>query len=463
MSGPGPAGAERARLASPDAERWRDWGPFLAERSWGTVREDYSADGEAWGSFPHDHARSRAYRWTEDGLAGVCDRRQGLCLALALWNGTDPILKERLFGLTGKQGNHGEDVKECYWYLDAVPSHAWLRWRYHYPQGPFPYQQLVDENARRGYDQPEYELIDTGAFDGGRFFAVEVEYAKASPEDLCMRVTARNHGPVAAPVHLLPHLWFRNVWSWGRHDTHPELRVTADGSALELEHPDLGRWRTAAADAAGAAAGRWLTCENETNVGRLYGEDAAARSPLTCAYPKDGIGDHVISGAATVDPDGTGTKAACWFRFDVDPGATVEVRLRLQRVDADTPAAPDLGRAFDEVHAVRRQEADELHASLVAPDLTEDEALVMRQAFAGLIWSQQFYRFDVARWLDGDPGEPAPPPERHQGRNASWRHVDANEVILMPDTWEYPWFASWDLAFHCVAMAHLDATVAKRQ
>ena len=497
--------AEQDRIAGPDADLWREWGPFLAERSWGTVREDYSADGEAWGSFPHDHARSRAYRWVEDGMAGVCDRRQGLCLGLALWNGVDPILKERLFGLTGKQGNHGEDVKECYWYPDAVPSHAWLRWRYHYPQAEFPYVDLIAENARRGFDEPEYELLDTGIFDDDRYFSVEVDYAKASPDDICMRVRARNHGDVPAPLHLLPQLWFRNVWSWGAKRggaAKPQLRVIGGGAGLELDHPRLGRWQASATDGSGAAVGTWLCCENETNVARVFGADAAATTvPSPTPFPKDAINDHVVDGGATVNPDGVGTRAACWFAFEVPAGGSVEVRLRLHRVGDPPPAvkatatAPpatraerskatataaerpkatatasagglvpvDLGAGFGRVIEQRHREADAFHAGFVAPGVTDDEAMVMRQGFAGLLWSQQFYRFDVARWLAGDPGQPPPPPERSTGRDAAWRHLDANDVILMPDAWEYPWFASWDLAFHCVTMAHLDPTMAKRQ
>jgi hypothetical protein len=459
--------AEHDRLAGPDADRWREWGPFLAERSWGTVREDYSADGEAWTSFPFEQARSRAYRWVEDGMAGLCDRRQGLCLGLALWNGVDPILKERMFGLGGKQGNHGEDVKECYWFLDAVPSHSWLRWRYHYPQAPFPYAALVDENGHRGFADPEYELLDTGVFDDDRFFSVEVAYAKHDPDDLCMQITARNHGDGPAPLHVLPHLWFRNVWSWGhsdeKHASVPRLRVADGGAALVLDHPRLGRWQATAADPAGAAVGRWLCVENETNVARVFGDEAAASTPHVTPYPKDGIGDHVIDGLPTVAPDGEGTRAACWFAFDVAAGATVEVRLRLQRVDGRAGRVPDLGDGFASVLARRRDEADEFHASFVSEGVTDEEAIVMRQGFASLLWSQQFYRFDVDRWLTGDPGQPAPPPERTHGRDAAWRHLDANDVIVMPDTWEYPWFASWDLAFHCVTLAHLDPTEAKRQ
>ena len=479
--------AEHDRISGPDADRWREWGPFLAERSWGTVREDYSADGEAWTSFPHEQARSRAYRWVEDGMAGICDRRQGLCLGLAMWNGTDAILKERMFGLTGREGNHGEDVKECYWYLDGVPSHSWLRWRYHYPQAPFPYVDLIDENARRGFDDPEYELLDTGIFDDDCYFSVVVDYAKASPDDFCMRITARNHGASPAPLHLLPQLWFRNVWSSGQKAGsaawRPRLRVIGDGSALELDHPRLGRWQARATDGSGTAVGQWLCCENETNVAAVYGDAAAASTqPPPTAFPKDGINDHVIAGSDTVDPSGVGSRAACWFVHEVPAGGTIEVRLRLHRVgDATEPEARwlaepaaqpasvgspvpvDLGVGFERVMDERHREADAFHESFVASGTTDEEAMVMRQGFAGLLWSQQFYRFDVARWLDGDPGQPAPPFDRSTGRNSSWRHVDANDVILMPDAWEYPWFASWDLAFHCVTMAHLDPTLAKRQ
>ncbi len=459
--------AEHDRISGADADRWRAWGPFLAERSWGTVREDYSPDGEAWTWFPFEHARSRTYRWVEDGLAGLCDRRQGLCLGLALWNGADPIVKERLFGLGGKEGNHGEDVKECYWFLDAVPSHSWLRWRYHYPQAAFPYDDLIGENGRRGFDEPEYELLDTGIFDDGRYFAVEVAYAKHDPDDICMRITARNHGADPAPLHLLPQLWFRNIWSWGHtdgaHAVPPRLQVTSDGAALSLAHPLLGRWQATACDPTGAAVGRWLCCENETNIERVFGADAAATTPDVTPFPKDGIGDHVVSGSPTVDPEGRGTKAACWFTFEVAPGAEVEVRLRLRRQGHPVDPAGDLGGGFERVMARRQHEADEYHESFVAAGVTDEEAMIMRQGFASLLWSQQFYRFDVDRWLQGDPGQPAPPPERRQGRDAAWRHLDANDVILMPDTWEYPWFASWDLAFHCVTMAHLDPTEAKRQ
>ncbi|MEI7591609.1 MAG: glucosidase [Actinomycetes bacterium] len=486
--GQGNAGVTREhdRIDGADADLWREWGPFLAERSWGTVREDYSRDGEAWEAFTHDDSRSRAYRWVEDGLAGICDRRQGLCLGLVLWNGQDPILKERLYGLNGHEGNHGEDVKECYWYPDAVPSHSWLSWRYHYPQVTFPYAQLLDENAKRGFDEPEFELLDTGVFDNDRYFSVQVDYAKASPDDICMRVTARNLADEVAPIHLLPQLWFRNIWSWGpmrEGASRPELRVIDGGAGLELHHPLLGRWQASATDAAGKVIGNWLCCENETNISRVFGAGAASSTsdPQPTPYPKDGIHDAVISGLQTVNPDGIGTKAACWFTFDVPAHESAEVRLRLQRItesptlqwpvetkfpvttETATMVLQDLASGFEWVMEKRQREADEFHATFVADRISADEALVMRQGFAGLIWSQQFYRFDVTRWLDGDPSQPEPPSDRTTGRDHAWRHLAANDVILMPDSWEYPWFASWDLAFHCVTMAHLDATMAKRQ
>jgi len=470
---------ERDRLQGSDAgavAAWREWGPFVSEREWGTVREDYSADGEAWRSSTHDDARSLAYRWGEDGLAAICDRHQHVCLGLALWNGRDPILKERLFGLGGKEGNHGEDVKECYWYVDATPTHSWLRWRYHYPQQAFPYGELVAENARRGYDEAEYELIDTGTFERG-FWAVDVDWAKAAPDDLCLRITAVNHGPETATLHVLPTVWMRNTWDWVPGRERPELRGHAhqDGHAIVVDDPALGRW-IATSSAGVDGDGEVLFCENETNTARLYGTAA------TTAFPKDGINDHVVDGADTVNPAGTGTKAAWWFRREAEPGAMIELRVRFTRV-GDEPAGgdgapagdaaldrtaidpglrPDLGRGFERVHEERRAEADAFYAEL-APAVPPAEALVMRQAFAGVLWSQQFYRYSVARWLDGDPTQPAPPPGRGDIRNGHWRHLDANDVILMPDKWEYPWFASWDLAFHCVVLAHIDPELAKEQ
>jgi hypothetical protein len=439
----------------PDTD-WYLWGPYLSERQWGTVREDYSADGAAWGYLPHDHARSRAYRWGEDGLAGFSDIEQRLCLGLALWNGRDPILKERPFGLTGPEGNHGEDVKDYWWYLDAVPNHAWNRWRYHYPQAAFPYQDLVAENGRRGKHDPEYELLDTGVFDEDRYWIVEVHYAKASPTDLLMSVHVTNAGPDPETLHVLPSAWFRNVWSWRPDAPRPHLAAAGD-AAVDIHHPSLGELELLAAPDPGGAAPRLLFCDNETNTARLYGTAG------TTAYPKDGINDHVVSGAATVNPAGRGTKCAAWYRLDVAPGATVELRLRLR--PAGTGPAPDaaLGADFNQVVATRRAEADEFYAGLTPPAATADEAAVMRQAFAGLLWSKQLYHFDVARWLDGDPGQPVPPAARLTGRNRRWRGFDAADVMSMPDKWEYPWFAAWDLAFHCVALAHVDPTFAKNQ
>jgi len=426
---------------------WKQWGPYLAERAWGTVREDYSADGEAWSYFPHDHARSRAYRWNEEGLAGICDLRQHLCLALSLWNGRDPILKERIFGLTGAEGNHGEDAKEYWWYLDSTPTHSWMSWRYHYPQGEFPYQRLIEENKRRGHLDPEFELLDTGIFDDDRYWTVTVDYAKASPRDICMRVRVRNNGPDPDTLHVLPTAWFRNTWTWGRDPARPS--ASAQGNSITFRHNDLGTWILEPSSPADL-----LFCDNETNLARVYGD--AADSP---PFPKDGINDHVVHGAPTVNPAKTGTKAAAWYRLTVEPGQTAEVRLRL-RESVPVPAAL---APFDTVMTDRKAEADAYYADLTPVGCSADEALVLRQAAAGLLWSKQYYHFDVADWLDGDPAEPAPPASRHDGRNSGWRHLDNNDVLSMPDKWEYPWYASWDLAFHCVALAHLDPEFAKHQ
>src|SRR5450755_279044 len=444
------------------ASEWYWWGPYVSERQWGTVREDYSADGEAWDYLPHDHARSQAYRWGEDGLAGFCDIEQRLCLGLALWNGKDPILKERPFGLTGPQGNHGEDVKEYWWYLDAVPSHAWNRWRYHYPQAAYPYQDLIDTNAGRSRYEPEYELLDTGAFDGDRYWITEVHYAKASPDDLLMAIQVTNAGPEAETVHVLPTAWFRNTWSWGDTDeARPALRASGDRS-VTIDHPFLGTLELLAAAGPDGADPQLLFCENETNLAGLYGGE-----PVT-PYPKDGINDHVIHGAATVNPVGTGTKCAFWYQVTVPAGQTAELRLRprpaasgKQRTKAQVAAA--LGKDFDQVMAQRRAEADEFYTELTPASASEDEALVLRQASAGMLWSKQLFYYDVARWLDGDPTQPEPPPVRKNGRNSKWRNFEGFDIISMPDKWEYPWFAAWDLAFHTVTLAHLDPAFAKYQ
>jgi hypothetical protein len=459
--------AERDRVAGfgrledglRQASDWYLWGPYVSERQWGTVREDYSPDGQAWDYLPHDAARSRAYRWGEDGLAGFCDIEQRLCLGLALWNGRDPILKERVFGLTGEQGNHGEDAKEYWWYLDAVPSHAWNRWRYHYPQGAFPYQNLIDTNRARDRRQPEYELLDTGVFDGDRYWIVEVAYAKAAPDDVLMAISVTNAGLDAATLHVLPTAWFRNTWSWGDDDAARPVMAATGPSAVRIAHPfgiNLELTAGPAPDGTDPAA---LFCENETNVARLFGA-----APVT-PFPKDGINDHVTGGAATINPDRTGTKCAFWYQVALAGGASAELRLRLRPAagpGGDTPDA-GLGAGFSQVLAARRAEADEFYAELTPREATADEAAVMRQAFAGLLWSKQLYSYDVARWLDGDPGQPPPPPGRKAVRNSRWRSFDAFDIMSMPDKWEYPWFAAWDLAFHCVALAHVDPAFAKYQ
>jgi hypothetical protein len=443
-----------------EAGEWYRWGPYVSERQWGTVREDYSADGNAWDYLPHDHARSRAYRWGEDSLAGFCDIHQRLCLGLALWNGQDPILKERAFGLTGPQGNHGEDVKEYWWYLDAVPSHTWNRWCYHYPQSAYPYRELIDVNAGRNRYQPEYELLDTGAFDEDRYWITEVHYAKAGPDDLLMAIQLTNKGPDAETIHVLPTAWFRNTWSWGDNGERPSLRASGSRS-VAIDHPIVGAMELIGAVGPDGAAPQLLFCENETNLARLYGG-----TPIT-AYPKDGINDHVIDGAATVNPEQAGTKCAFWYRLTVPPGQTAEIRLRLRPAASgspgDTVAADALGAEFTQVMAERRGEADEFYAELTPASASADEAMVLRQACAGMLWSKQLFYYDVARWLDGDPGQPLPPPGRKSGRNSRWRNFDGFDIISMPDKWEYPWFAAWDLAFHCVSLAHLDPAFAKYQ
>jgi hypothetical protein len=454
--------AERERVASfgglegglRQASDWYLWGPYLSERQWGTVREDYSANGDAWNYFPHDHARSRAYRWGEDGLAGLCDVEQRLCLGLGLWNGRDPILKERIFGLTGEQGNHGEDAKEYWWYLDALPSHAWNRWRYHYPQAAFPYQDLVATNARRGRRDPEYELLDTGVFDDERYWAIEVHYAKATPWDILMRVRITNAGPMAEHLHVLPSAWFRNTWSWDA-DARKPLLEQVGPATVRADHPFLGELHLTGAPAPDGGEPMLLFCENETNTARLFGV------PSSTLWPKDGINDHVLTGAATVNPDTQGTKCAFWYRVLVGAGATVELRLRLR--PRTVTSSDGLGAEFDQVMRERQAEADAFYAELTPATASADEALVMRQAFAGMLWSKQLYAYNVSRWLSGDPTQPAPPPSRLSGRNARWRNFNAFDIMSMPDKWEYPWFASWDLAFHCVTLAHVDPAFAKYQ
>ncbi len=455
ISRPGPGMAEWQRLEE-DARRerhWKRWGPYLSERAWGTVREDYSPYGTAWEFFPHDHARAKAYRWNEDGLAGFCDRHQMICFALALWNGRDPILKERLFGLTGNEGNHGEDVKEYYFYLDSTPTHSYMRCLYKYPQAAFPYARLVEENRRRSRQDLEFELLDTGIFDEDRYFDVFVEYAKATPEDLLIRIQAVNRGPEAAELTILPSIWFRNTWSWGLDVRRPRLRKgdpVRDMSVIEFTHDYYGYRRL-------LCEGRpdLLFTENETNTRRLYGDPDGAR------YVKDSINDYIVHGdKEAVNPDQIGSKAAARYVVNVEPGGTVTLRLRFTDSTDDDALT---GEAFEFVFGKRKQEADEFYGSLAPSGLSEDARLVQRQAFAGLLWSKQFYHYEVARWLKGDPAGPEPPRKRLKGRNCEWTHLYNADVISMPDKWEYPWYAAWDLAFHCIPLALVDPTFAKEQ
>ncbi len=432
---------------------WDHWGPYLSERAWGTVREDYSASGAAWDYLSHDHARSRAYRWNEDGLLGISDRRQHICFALALWNGRDPILKERLFGLTNGEGNHGEDVKEYYFYLDSTPTHSYMKALYKYPQAAFPYAQLVDENRRRGRAQPEYELIDTGVFAEHRYWDVLVEYAKASPEDILVEITITNRGPDPAPLDLLPTVWFRNIWSWQPVAQRPALSAGRDGGHVFIlvEEPrEARRYLYCPPDA------ELLFTDNESNCARLFG------APNPSPWVKDAFHDVVIHDRRdAVNPAARGTKAAARHRFSLPAGASARMRLRLTD---QAPAETDpLGAGFDTAITGRRKEADEFYAAVIPSGLSADAANVMRQGLAGLLWSKQYYHYDVRRWLEGDPTEPPPPTERRNGRNHEWTHHFAADVISMPDTWEYPWYAAWDLAFHCMVLAMVDSRFAKEQ
>ncbi len=440
--------SERLRAAREEGVAWRRWGPYLSERQWGTVREDYSADGNAWGYFPHDHARSRAYRWGEDGLGGISDDRQLLCFALVLWNGADPILKERLFGLSGPEGNHGEDVKEYYFYLDATPTHSYMKYLYRYPQAAFPYADLVDTAGARGYADPEYELLDTGVFDEDRYFDVQLEYAKADTDDILIQVSISNRGPEAAALRVLPTLWFRNTWSWSEGAARPLLK-RVDGAVEEsvvlAAHPELGEHVLHC-----LGAPQLLFTENETHAERLFG------SPNSGPHVKDGINDYVVAGRKeAVNPDSSGTKVAADYALMVDPGATEVVRLRLAR-----PGAADskrFGKDFDRHLSARQQEADEFYDALAPASLTPDERAVMRQALAGMLWSKQYYEYDVEVWMRGDRGPDG------VTRNRDWAHLKNHDVVSMPDKWEYPWYAAWDLAFHCVPLSYVDVDFAKEQ
>ncbi len=471
--------AEELRLEESRLRKvhWKRWGPYLSERQWGTVREDYSPHGTAWDFFPHDHARSRTYRWGEDGIAGISDRRQLICFAIVLWNGRDPILKERLFGLTGNEGNHGEDVKEYYFYLDSTPTHSYMKCLYKYPQSEFPYANLVEENRRRSRRDFEYELLDTGVFDQDRYFDVFTEYAKNTAEDILVKITAVNRGPEEADLALLPTIWFRNTWSWGRDHYRPSLRAsrhlsfskengTPGSAVIEIDHRAYGK--------------RWLLCEgepellfteNETNTRKLFG--AENRAP----FVKDGINDYVVHGNLhAVNPEKHGTKAAALYRLRLAPGASATLRLRLtdqepkvvrksapRLVLSEAPKIEPLGSSFDAAISARINEADEFYAARIPKNLSEDAKNVQRQAFAGLLWSKQFYHFDLRAWLEGDPAGPPPPESRKQGRNREWFNLYNEDVVSMPDKWEYPWYAAWDLAFHCIPLAQVDPDFAKHQ
>ena len=461
-------------------EYWKRWGPYLSERQWGTVREDYSPGGTAWEFFPHEHARSRAYRWGEDGIAGISDRHQMACFALAMWNGRDPILKERLFGLTGNEGNHGEDVKECYFYLDSTPTHSYMKMLYKYPQAEFPYKWLVDENRKRGRSEPEFELYDTGVFRENRYFDIFAEYAKGSDEDIFIRVTAWNRGPEAATLHLLPTIWFRNTWSWGTDLRRPVIRraTPVDGIlSAELQHWQYGkRWLLATGQP------ELLFTENETNNARLF--NGRNRSP----YVKDAFHEYVIrQNRSAVNPDQIGTKMAAHYVLDLGPGQPATLKLRLTDLEPlgsmdlnatvagaisspahreralEVPGTNDFGAGFDGLFELRKTEADEFYASRIPQQLSDDAKNVMRQAYGGMLWSKQFYHYDVKTWLEGDPAGPPPPKERLHERNKDWTHLYNDDIISMPDKWEYPWYAAWDLAFHCIPLAIIDPDFAKEQ
>jgi hypothetical protein len=459
---------------------WKRWGPYLSERQWGTVREDYSPYGTAWEYFPHDHARSRAYRWGEDGIGGISDRHQMICFALAMWNGRDPILKERLFGLTGHQGNHGEDVKEYYFYLDSTPTHSYMQMLYKYPQAEFPYDALVAENGRRDRTKPEFELMDTGVFAGNRYFDVFVEYAKANVEDILIRLIVVNRGPETATLHLLPSLWFRNTWSWGKDDRRPTIRKTAglqNCQCVEVEHWQYGK--------------RWLLCagqpqllftENQTDYERIFN----VKNPTP--FVKDAFHEYLIhKNQAAINPQQNGTKMAAYYPLTLSPGDSATLKLRLTDMDPlgemksdskkpgsvpspahaepnnEVPRANDFGTDFDRLFDLRQKEADDFYASRVPKDISEDARSVMRQALSGMMWSKQFYHYDVLGWLTGDPGQPPPPEERWNGRNKDWTQLYNDDIVSMPDKWEYPWYAAWDLAFHCVSLAIIDPDFAKDQ
>jgi hypothetical protein len=447
------SGAEEKRLQASETrkEHWKRWGPYISERAWGTVREDYSAFGTAWEYFPHDHARSRAYRWNEDGIAGICDRHQYFCFALSLWNGHDPILKERMFGLSGNEGNHGEDVKEYYYYLDSTPTHSYMEFLYKYPQTEFPYSKLVSENRKRGHKDLEFELMDTGVFDQNRYFDVFVNYAKDDSETILIRIRAVNQGPEDADLHLLPTVWFRNTWQTGLDERRPHIRKAdpvTDAQVIRLNQDVYGE--------------RWLYCEgtpevlfteNETNSQKIFGTENPA------PYVKDGINNYVVNGIKdAVNPKQKGTKASAYYKLRIASGSSAEIRLIFTNKELQNPFGN-----FEKIFQMRKEEADEFYATIIPNNLSTDSKSVLRQSLAGMLWSKQFYNYEVLRWLKGDPSQPPPPPERKKGRNSQWTHLYNADVISMPDKWEYPWYAAWDLAFHCVALSIIDSDFAKEQ
>ncbi|MBE9141247.1 glucosidase [Nodosilinea sp. LEGE 07088] len=455
---------QRLRSVYSESTLWKRWGPYLSDRQWGTVREDYSPGGEAWDDFSHQQSHARAYRWGEDGILGISDEQQRLCFAIALWNGQDPVLKERLFGLTGTQGNHGEDVKEYYFYLDSSPTHSYMKGLYKYPQAAYPYAQLVEENQRRGREQPEFELLDTGVFDGDRYFDVFVEYAKAGPEDILIQIAVVNHGPETQTLSVLPHVWFRNTWSWAEGTEKPRIKL-ADSqpgfSTLEASHPDLGiRYLYCQGHDNWQGDRPLLFTENETNYQKLYG----GNNPTP--YVKDAFHRYVIEGdRAAVNPDRVGTKAAAHYTLELSPGETRLIHLRLTELPPFEGGLEGIDpfADFESILKTRLQETDQFYQAVTPFSLSADECNLQRQAFAGLLWSKQYYYFDVSCWLKGDPTMPQPPDGHRYGRNRQWGQLDAADIISMPDKWEYPWFAAWDLAFHCIPLATIDPEFAKTQ
>ena len=435
---------EQARI---DLPLWKKWGPYVTDRQWGTVREDYSPDGTAWESVSHEMARSKAYRWGEEGIGGICDDDQVLCFALAFWNKKDPLLKERYFGLTGNQGNHGEDVKECYYYLDSTPTHGYMKMLYKYPQGAYPYQQLIDENNRRGKSDPEFELLDTGIFNEDHYFDIFIEYAKKDEQDILIKIAIHNRSPQDAPLNVLPTIWFRNTWIWGYDPYKPSLHASGY-SQINLRHERLGNYFLHCEDTP-----ELLFADNETNNKKLYGVVEET------GFFKDGINNYIVHKDQTaINPKLTGTKAAANYDMVIKGGQSKYITLRLSNTEHANPFSE-----FESVFKQRKQEADLFYQEIQQGMESEDAMNVQRQAFAGLLWSKQFYHFNIHQWLEGDPAQPVPPQQRRKGRNREWKHLHNTDIISMPDKWEYPWYAAWDLCFHAVAFMTIDPGFSKSQ